>query len=239
MKAAPGVARCGSGGPVALEVQPAPVLVQPQVAEDEVVVKKRALKHMKQQVLALLWGEDLPEGAQATEVAEAPYEVPAVPRGETTCPVCKQVFKSHHRVTVHMGVHRGEKLPCGKCGKVLATRRYWTEHTQSCVQGKQVACPVCRKQFASAHTMHKHHKAQHGADYVVPPGGFVCPFCGKSFQVKKTWSEHKLYCAENPDRKGPYYCRVAGCPMADHPFTRMRNLNVHMSNIHSWKERQT
>ena len=135
-----------------------------------------------------------------------------------------------------MGVHWGEKFPCGKCGKVLATRRYWTEQTQSCVQGKQVAYPVCRKQFASAHTMHKHHKAQHGADSVVPPGGFVCPFCGKSFQVKKTWSKHKPYCAENPDRKGPYYCRVAGCPMADHPFTRMQNLNVHMSNIHGRRD---
>ena len=96
-EAAPGVARRGSGRPAALEAQPAPVLVQLQVAEDEVVVKKRALKCMKQQVLALLQGEDLPEGAQAREIAEVPYEVPVVPRGETTCPVCKQVFKTHHR----------------------------------------------------------------------------------------------------------------------------------------------
>ena len=27
-------------------------------------------------------------------------------------------------------------------------------------------------------------------DSVVPPGGFICPFCSKAFQVKKTWSEH-------------------------------------------------
>ena len=40
-----------------------------------------------------------------------------VPRGETTCPVCKKGFKSHHRVKVHMGVHRGGKFPCGKCGR--------------------------------------------------------------------------------------------------------------------------
>ena len=103
LEAAPGVARHGSGRPAALETQPALVLVQPQVAEDEVVVKKWALKHMKQQVSALLWGEDLPEGAQAREAAEVPYEVPAVPRGETTCPVCRWVFKSHHRVTSTYG----------------------------------------------------------------------------------------------------------------------------------------
>ena len=219
------------------EVQPAPAPVQPQVAADEIVVKKRALKRMKQQMSALLRGEDLPEGTQAREIAEVPYEVPVVPRGESTCPVCKQVFKTHHRAKVHMGVHRGEKFPCGKCGKVLATRRYWNEHTQSCVHGKRATCPVCRKMFASAQTMRKHHKAQHGADSVVPEGGFICPFCSKAFMVKKTWTEHKLYCSANPDRKGPYYCRVAGCSMLDHPFIRMRNLNVHMLNAHGWKER--
>ena len=44
LEVAPGVARWGTGRPAALEAQPALVLVQPQVAEDEVVVKKRALK---------------------------------------------------------------------------------------------------------------------------------------------------------------------------------------------------
>ena len=220
-----GVARRGTGGPAALEPQPAPVPVLVRVADNKVVVKKRALWRMKQQMLALLQREDLPEGAQDREVAEAPYEVPSVPREETTCSVCRQSFKSYHRVRVHMGVHRGEKFPCGKCGNVLASKHYWRDHTQSCVEGKTVACPVCKKPFASAQSMRKHHKAQHGADSVVPQGGFVCPFCGKSFQVKKTWSEHKPYCANNPDKKGPYFCRVTGCMAADHPFPRIRNLN--------------
>ena len=237
LESTPGVSRHSFGGPPTLEAQPAPVPPQLQAAEDEVVVKKRALKRVKQQVSALLCGEDLPEGVQAREVAEVPYQVPAVPRGETTCPVCRQVFKLHHRAMVHMGVHRGEKFPCSKCGKVLATKRTLTEHTQACVQGNQVACPVCRQEYASAVIMRKHHHAKHGVDSVVPQGGFICPFCAKSFQVKKTWWEHKPYCSDNPDRKGPYYCRVAGCLSADHPFTRGQNLNLHMSNIHGWKER--
>ena len=120
MEAAPGVARRGSGRPAVPESQPAPVPAPLQVAADEMVIKKRVLKGMKQQVSALLWGEDLPGGDQAREIAEVPYEVPVVPRGKTSCPVCKQVFKTHHRAQVHMGVHRGEKFPCGKCGKVLA-----------------------------------------------------------------------------------------------------------------------
>ena len=75
LPAAPRVARCRSGG-----AAPVPVPLEPRLAEDEVVVKKRALKWVKQQVSALLHGEDLPEGAQAREVAEIPYQIPAVTR---------------------------------------------------------------------------------------------------------------------------------------------------------------
>ena len=80
MEATPGVARKGPGRPAVPEPQPTPAPAPLQVAADEVVVKKRALKRVKLQVSALLRGEDLPEGAQAREVAEVPYEVPEVPR---------------------------------------------------------------------------------------------------------------------------------------------------------------
>ena len=40
------------------------------VGEDEVLVKKQALRRVKQQVSSLLRGEDLPEGAEACEVAK-------------------------------------------------------------------------------------------------------------------------------------------------------------------------
>ena len=74
----------------------------------EVVVKRRALRRVKQQVSALLRGEDLPEGAQAREVAEVPYQLPPVARDSKECPICQQVFKTHHRLLCHMGV-TGEK----------------------------------------------------------------------------------------------------------------------------------
>ena len=51
LESTPGVSRHSFGGPPALEAQPAPVPPQPQVAEDEVVVKKRALKWVKQEVV--------------------------------------------------------------------------------------------------------------------------------------------------------------------------------------------
>ena len=73
LPATPGVARCRFGGPA-----PVPVPPEPHLAEDEVVVNKRALKWVKQQVSSLLGMEDLPEGAQARQVAEIPYQIPAV-----------------------------------------------------------------------------------------------------------------------------------------------------------------
>ena len=117
-----GIARHWFGGPARV-----PEPLEPRPTDDEVVVKKRALKWVKQQMSALLHGEDLPKGAQAREVAEVLYQIPAVTRDRKNCPVCQKSFKPHHYLMVHMGVHRGEKFPCSKCGKVLATRRMWTE----------------------------------------------------------------------------------------------------------------
>ena len=70
----PRVARKGAGVPAAVPAEVSvsvPAVSQPSA--DEGLVKKRALKQVKQQVSALVWGEDLPEGAQARKVAEVPY----------------------------------------------------------------------------------------------------------------------------------------------------------------------
>ena len=150
--ASPRVARCSFGGPAAAPTEvPAPL--EPHPAEDEVLVKKRALKWVIQQVSALLHGEDLPEGAQAKEVAEVPYQILSVPREAKDCPVCQQSFKTHHQLMVHMGVHWVEKYPCTKCGKVLGNKKMWKRHTSACVQGKKVACPDCGKQYNSSQGM--------------------------------------------------------------------------------------
>ena len=140
----------------------------------------------------LLCGEDLPEGTQAREVAEVPYQIPAVPREAKDCPVCQQSFKTHHHLMVHMEVHRGEKFPCNKCGKVLDNRIH-ARHTASCVQGKKVECPDCGKQYVSTQGLNQHQKAKHDA-YTPDEGTYVCPYCGKQYHIKKSWAEHKPHC---------------------------------------------
>ena len=92
------------------------------VGEGEVVVKRQALRRMKQQVSALLRGKDLPEGAEAHKAAEVSYQLPAVERDAMVCPVCERELPNHHKLMKYMGVHHGEKFPCSKCGKVLALR---------------------------------------------------------------------------------------------------------------------
>ena len=88
LAASPGVARHSFGGPAtALTEVPAPL--EPCPTEDEVLVKKRAIKQVKQHISVLLCGEDFPEGAQAREVAEVPYQIPAVPRQAKDCLVCQ------------------------------------------------------------------------------------------------------------------------------------------------------
>ena len=81
------------------------------VGEDEVLVKKWALKRVKQQVSSLLRGKDLPEGAEVHEVAEVLYQLPTVERDATVCPVCERELPNHHKLMKHMGVHCGEKYP--------------------------------------------------------------------------------------------------------------------------------
>ena len=181
----PRVARHRFGGPASVGA-PVPIGVPPKVhpAEDEVVVKKRALKWVKEQVSALLHGEDLPEGAQAREVAEVPYQIPAVPRETKDCLVHQQSFKTHHHLMVHMGVHRGKKFPCNKCGKVLANKRMHTRHTASCVHSQKFECLVCGKKYASTQGLKQHQKSKHGAD-APDEGTHISPYYNKEYHVKE------------------------------------------------------
>ena len=132
------------------------------VGEDEVLVKKWALRRVKQQVSSLLRGEDLPEGAEAHEVAEVPYQLPAVGRDATVCPVCERELPSHHKLMKHMEVHHGEKYPCSKCGKILASQHMLWAHQPACIQGKSIQCPDCGKHYTSRQGMRQHHKVAHG-----------------------------------------------------------------------------
>ena len=109
-------------------------------------------------------------------------------------------------------------------------------HTAACVQGKRVPCSDCDWSFPSRQGMRQHFRVMHGAEALERDESFLCPHCAKVFAVKESMWEHSGVCAGNPDRKGPFYCRVLGCPSSEHLFSRMKNLNVHLSVVHRWAE---
>ena len=200
---------------------------------DEVVVKKAALVTMKSQVSALIWGEELsaPQPG-APDILEVPYTVPAVGRDDTKCPVCHLSFRTGFCLRKHMDVHRGEQFPCGNCNKLLASHQMLRESMKRAASRAPgiVVTSVTRTMPPS-----KVSGSTPGLS-MVWIGQHRNPHYTKAFKVKKSMKEHATTCSQNPTRKGPFFCQVEGCPSKDHPFSRIKNLNAHMSPCHGWKE---
>ena len=146
--------------------------------------------------------------------------------------------KHAHRMRQHMDVHKGMGYPCSKCHKSLSSRKMLGQHEQACKQGKRHECDVCNKSYTSSSILKKHKRVSHGPDAPEPDEAFFCPHCNKEYRVKKSMCEHAGVCEKNPNHKGPYICRVEGCPKAGHPFQKVKNLNHHMDWVHGWKEGQ-
>ena len=135
-----------------------------------------------------------------------------------------------------MDVHKGSGYPCSSCHKSLSSYKMLRQHKAACKLGRKHTCVLCKKEYSSLQVLKTHEKVQHGATQPQPGQSFLCPHCGKAYLVKKSMREHVGTCAQNPSRKGPYYCRVEGCPKVRHPFSRIKNLNSHMAGAHGWKE---
>ena len=77
-------------------------------APDEVIVKKSALLSMKGQMATLIHGEELPAGeAGVRGTSEVPYQVPAISREDTQCPICHLSFKTPFCLRKHGCALRG------------------------------------------------------------------------------------------------------------------------------------
>ena len=97
-------------------------------------------------------------------------------------------------------------------------------------------CGACGKKYASAQIMKQHEKVSHNAGHPQVDEVFVCPHCQKAYNVKKSMWEHTGVCPQNPNRKGPYFCRLEGFPWAHHAFQCIKSLNIHVRC--TWLERK-
>ena len=200
----------------------------------QIAVDCQELKRLHWLMGALL-GTSTP-AAVGVPTESVPYSLPAVDRGSKKCPICHQVFKMVHCMRRHMDVHKGTGYPCSRCHKSLASKMTLRQHEQACKKGERFNCDLCDGSYASLQILKQHHKAKHGAGAPEPGEAFFFPFCSKQYAVKKSMQEHAGVCEKNPNHKGPYFCWVAGCSKADHPFQKVKNLNQHLDWAYGWRE---
>ena len=150
-------------------------------AEDKVLVKKRALKWMKQQVSALLQGEDLPKGTQAREVAEVPYQIPGSYQGKEGLPCVPEVLQDLPLVNGTHGctpeVRNSHVVSVGRYlpprGHGLSTQRLVCQ-----VYGLD-ALTVVRSFHATRECANTRGPSMMLRHPPRPEEGYICPFCGK------------------------------------------------------------
>ena len=223
------------------------------VGADEVVVDKETLESLQRAASLLQHKLDqLSRGERVSPMdvsgaADEPDQPSSktvfgsktkVTKGQKVCNVCSRSFFSSSRLRAHMKTHTGD-LPyeCETCGKKLASRRTFDEHRLSCGAPKTHVCNVsgCGKAFATMDLLKKH-----GKSHQVAVGEDATCECGATFTRVKSKREHWTYCKLNPNKKGPFFCSVPGCELAErqHPFQRMKNLNLHLKKVHDYTPRR-
>ncbi len=82
---------------------------------------------------------------------------------------------------VHLTIHEGNGLPCGKCEKVLGSKTLWRRHQLVHSEKLEVICDECGKGFKCRYAL-KLHKESHKGE---GEKGWICKVCGKAFVIKK------------------------------------------------------
>ena len=166
-----------------------------------------------------------------------PFTVPTPKRGEKQCKLCFRKFWATETLKRHMKTHSGNQkyiCPNEGCGRKVASKRGLEVHLTTCQKEKRLFCKKkgCTKLFATQAGLDAHKKTHK----VLSPKAGVCKGCGKDgFTRKKSLDDHYRTYSGNPDRVGPFPCPVPGCRRGSaKPFTRVRNLNMHLKAEQSW-----
>nr|CAD7256015.1 unnamed protein product [Timema shepardi] len=158
---------------------------------------------------------------------------------------------SLEELTTHSKNHLKERFLCGLCGKAFSNRAALTNHQRyhCCKTKKPYLCSACDRGFWRLENLQEHVK-------IHDPGfwdKFRCNICNRPFRSSMALKNHSLLHTGNK----PYQCEICGrtynrqanmvkhrklhkppaqwdheCGQCGEKFERLRDLMVHLENIH-------
>lgn len=195
-------------------------------------------KQSKIQSKIFFRSEDVAESvAEGVEKPDVPFPIPKVSPGDQECELCGKNFPSTYRLKEHQRLHTGEqKFSCELCKHLFATEATLKHHKKICGQDKKHKCSKCDFVAATKEQINRHQKKHR-----VAKGKNKKCECGAKFTRVESNREHWTYCKKNPKRIGPFFCKVPDCRTAQKrkEFSRPKNLNAHMRNIHGFNPKRS
>lgn len=116
------------------------------------------------------------------------------------CEECGQTYKYRAQLKKHLLKHKGldVKYDCNVCGKVVTTKKSFTNHMKIHTGEKSSVCDICGKAFTVEKYLIVHRRTHTGEK------PYSCDVCGKTFTQRVSLVVHNRY--HTGER--PYRCHV-------------------------------
>lgn len=134
------------------------------------------------------------------------------------CPVCPKTFDHASLLSVHLKLHKGEKIHgCSYCGKKFSRAEVLKAHKRSHTGERPYSCNLCSKTYAHPSQLRVHKRLHTGEK------PYTCSYCDRSFTEHNQLKVHlRTHTGERP-----YSCKDCG-----KTFSNAGNLRIH-ERIHT------
>ena len=172
----------------------------------------------------------IPKKRPKTEVKPPPVKAERMQLigGQYKCDRCDEIIQGDEEWMAHIALHNFSDVPiqCDLCPKTFETEKQMHAHKKNVhdILEKSYAeksCAICNKDFNSTTNYKIHMIEKHGHK-----GRYGCEVCGKQYQSKARFEDHKA----NHSKERPHICPTCG-----RTYKTKRNLDDHM-RIHTDSE---